>query len=75
MVDFLRRKKSENLHENSFKMELEPAKLSEIFPKFISESLLSAFNHWKTDYPLFISDHAILIGGRNQDFLSDKNHT
>ena len=28
--------------------------------------LLTAFNKWKEDYPLFVSDHAILLGAETR---------
>ncbi|MBI5574508.1 MAG: hypothetical protein HY919_08180 [Elusimicrobia bacterium] len=40
--------------------------MSEIFPKFVSESLLTAFAKWKEDYPLFVSNHAILLAAETR---------
>ena len=39
---------------------------SEIFPAFVNEALVAAFNTWKEDYPLFVSDHAILLGAETR---------
>jgi hypothetical protein len=36
--------------------------MNEIFPEFICKTLETAFNFWKQDYPLFVSEHAILLG-------------
>jgi len=66
LTDFLRRRISSGLNENSFKMGATPADMAEIFPEFITDMLLSAFNKWKEDYPLFISDHAILLGAETR---------
>ena len=61
LMDFLSGKLSARLNKNSYKMETVPADMNEIFPKFICEALLIAFNQWKKDYPLFISEHGILL--------------
>jgi len=37
-----------------------------IFPAFVGEALVSAFNAWKEDYPLFVSDHAMLLGAETR---------
>jgi uncharacterized FAD-dependent dehydrogenase len=42
------------------------ADMNDIFPTFITEALVSAFNTWKEDYPLFVSDHAILLGAETR---------
>ncbi len=42
------------------------ADMNEIFPAFVNETLLAAFNKWKEDYPLFVSDHAILLGAETR---------
>jgi len=61
LTDFLRGKISGNLNKNSFKMGAVPINMNEIFPEFVSEMLLIAFNKWKVDYPLFVSEHAVLL--------------
>ena len=66
LVDFLSRKISGSLNENSFKMGAVAADMNEIFPAFINEALVSAFNTWKEDYPLFVSDHGILLGAETR---------
>jgi len=40
--------------------------MKEIFPKFVIESLLTAFNKWKEDEPLFVSEHAILLAAETR---------
>jgi uncharacterized FAD-dependent dehydrogenase len=62
LMDFLSGKPSLSLNENSYKMGVEPADMNNIFPKFVCESLLIAFNKWKKDYPLFISEQGVLLG-------------
>ncbi|MFA6290908.1 MAG: hypothetical protein WC637_03955 [Victivallales bacterium] len=62
LTDFLNGKNSCTLNRNSFKMGATAVIMDEILPAFICESLATAFNKWKDDYPLFVSEHAILLG-------------
>ena len=62
LMDFLSGKSPCLLNENSFKMGVVSVSMNEILPDFICESLTTAFNSWKVDYPLFVSEHAILLG-------------
>jgi uncharacterized FAD-dependent dehydrogenase len=62
LMDFLNRKNSLELNENSYKMGVASVNMNEILPGFVCESLATAFNKWKEDYPLFVSEHAILLG-------------
>ncbi len=66
LMDFLCGKISSTLNRNSFKMGTSPADMKGIFPEFVCESLAGAFNVWKTDYPLFVSEHAVLIGAETR---------
>ena len=66
LIDFLSGRTSVDLNKNSFKMGASPADMKEIFPKFISEALLNAFRSWEEDYPLFVSDQAILLGAETR---------
>jgi uncharacterized FAD-dependent dehydrogenase len=66
LTDFLAGKASDELNVNSYKMGSSSADMKEIFPKFVSESLLTAFNKWKENYPLFVSKHAILLGAETR---------
>lgn len=66
LTDFLTGRVSGTLNDNSFKMGTASARLGELFPKFVSESLSAAFNGWKKDYPLFVSEHAILLGAETR---------
>ena len=43
-----------------------PADMKEIFPGFVVEELLSAFNKWKREVPLFVSNQAILLGAETR---------
>ncbi len=66
LIDFLNGRISVGLNRNSFKMGAVAANMNEIFPKFISDALLNAFKSWKEDYPLFVSDQAILLGAETR---------
>ena len=66
LTDFLASRVSEELNVNSYKMGSSTADMKEIFPKFVSESLLIAFNKWKKDCPLFVSKHAVLLGAETR---------
>lgn len=66
LLDFLSGSISATLNENSYKMGCVAVNMNEMFPPFISSTLLSAFNKWKKDYPLFVSDHAILLGAETR---------
>ena len=66
LVDFLSGMTSVDLNRNSFKMGAAPADMKDIFPQFISDALLNAFRSWEEEYPLFVSDHAILLGAETR---------
>jgi len=66
LVDFLCGKISVDLNKNSYKMGALSVDMNEIFPAFVNETLLTAFNKWKEDYPLFVSNHAILLGAETR---------
>ena len=66
LVDFVNRRISDSLNNHSFKMGAAPVNMHEILPQFTSETLLAAFNTWKRDYPLFVSDKAILLGAETR---------
>ena len=66
LVDFLSGRNSVDLNRNSFKMGAASANMNEIFPKFISDALLNAFRSWEEDYPLFVSEQAILLGAETR---------
>ena len=66
LVDFLSGKDSLSLNENSYRMGAVSADLQEIFPDFVNVALSAAFNKWKEDYPLFVSNHGILLGAETR---------
>ena len=66
LMDFLNGSVSKELNMNSCKTGAAPADMKGIFPKFVSEALLTAFNKWKEDYPLFVSKHGMLLGAETR---------
>lgn len=66
LLDFLCGKTSGSLNVNSSATGAVPADMNAIFPKFVSEALVTAFNSWRADYPLFVSRHAILLGAETR---------
>ncbi len=66
LLNFLGHENSDKLNENSFKMGVVPADLKEIFPAFVTEHLLAAFEKWKNQVPLFISEQALLLGAETR---------
>ncbi|MCB4790904.1 MAG: dehydrogenase [Elusimicrobia bacterium] len=66
LIDFMLGRISSNLNANSYKMGVVSANLKDIFPQFIIDMLFSAFNYWKKEYPLFVSEEAILLGAETR---------
>ncbi len=66
MVDFMEGRVSDRLNGNSYKMGAVAIDMNELFPDFVSDSLLTAFGKWREEYPLFISHHAILLGAETR---------
>jgi hypothetical protein len=66
LLDFLGEKGAAGLPENSYKMGSVSADLKEIFPGFVVEQLVAAFNKWREEVPLFVSNQAILLGAETR---------
>lgn len=66
LMDFLGDGISSALNENSYKMGAVPADMKEIFPGFVIDELKAAFNKWKEEVPLFVSDSAILMAAETR---------
>jgi len=66
LEDFIIGRSSNKLNETSYKMGTTAFELKDLFPEFVNEFLLSAFNKWKQDEPLFISSQAILLGSETR---------
>ncbi len=61
LMDFIGGKVSFRIHANSCKTGVAAVDLNALFPTFVGEELLSAFEKWKQDEPLFISEQAVLL--------------
>ncbi len=66
LMDFLSGGGSDVLNDNSCKTGTAAADMRTVFPKFISDSLITAFNKWKEEYPLFVSKQGILMGAETR---------
>ncbi|MDH4028991.1 MAG: dehydrogenase, partial [Nitrospirota bacterium] len=66
LVDYLRGSISGELNENSYKMGSVSVDMHELFPAFVNRTLLAAFSKWKEDHPLFVSEHAVLLGAETR---------
>ena len=66
LADYLSGKSSVSLNENSSAMGAASVDMNGILPAFVNTALLSAFNIWKTDYPLAILHHATLLGAETR---------
>jgi len=66
LMNFLGRSILNNLPDNSYRMGVVSADMKEIFPDFVLTELKVAFNKWKEQVPLFVSDQAILFGAETR---------
>jgi uncharacterized FAD-dependent dehydrogenase len=66
LLDFLNGRISKDLNKNSFAMGAVPVPLSDLLPRFVSEMLAAAFHSWKEEYPLFVSEEAVLFGAETR---------
>ncbi|MCF8070140.1 MAG: dehydrogenase [Desulfobacterales bacterium] len=66
LMEFLGQKNATDLNRNSYKMGVLPADMKDIFPGFVIEALTAAFNKWKKEVPLFVSNEAILLGAETR---------
>ena len=81
LLNFLKESHANELNETSFRMGAVPCDLKEVLPEFAVTELLAAFDKWKKQVPLFISEEAMLFAPetrtsspvrilRNKDFVS-----
>ena len=66
LMDFLGEKGSSGINENSYKMGAVQADMRDLFPAFVIDELLVAFNKWRAEVPLFVSHHALLLGAETR---------
>jgi uncharacterized FAD-dependent dehydrogenase len=60
-TDFIYNKKSTTLPDSSYSPGITSTNLRELFPKFISESLVGALQHFNSKMPQFAGPNALLI--------------
>jgi hypothetical protein len=61
LMNFLGEQPDNTLHQTSYQMGLTQSDIHDIFPEFITKELHVAFQKWRTDVPLFVSEHALLL--------------
>jgi uncharacterized protein len=66
LLDFLNRKISGSVQENSCATGTAAADMHDLFPAFINDALVAAFRTWEKTYPSFVSPHAVLIGAETR---------
>ena len=66
LLDFLNKRISKDLHNNSYASGTVAVSLSELLPIFVSDMLTAAFHSWKDEYPLFVSEEAVLFGAETR---------
>jgi hypothetical protein len=66
LPDFLNRTISKDLNKNSYPMGAVAVPLGNLLPLFVSDMLAAAFHSWKEEYPLFVSEEAILFGAETR---------
>jgi uncharacterized protein len=66
LMDFLGEKGSTCINENSYKMGAVSAEMRDLFPGFVIDELLVAFQKWRAQVPLFVSHQAILLGAETR---------
>jgi len=66
LPDFLNKTISKDLNKNSYTMGAVAVPLTELLPAFVSDMLASAFHSWREEYPLFVSEEAILLGAETR---------
>ena len=82
LMNFLGESSVNEFNETSFKMGMVPFDLKDILPEFAVTELLAAFEKWRNEVPLFVSDEAVMMAPetrtsspvrilRNEKFVSE----
>jgi hypothetical protein len=66
LTDFMGNRKTNRLNNHSYKMGAVSVNLKDLFPEFINNLLLAAFDQWKQQESLFVSQEAILFGAETR---------
>jgi len=80
LLNFLGETQANELNETSFRMGAVPYDLKEVLPEFAVTELLAAFDKWKKQVPLFITEEALLLAPETRTsspvrILRNKNFT
>jgi len=66
LMHFLGETQQNELQQTSYQMAVTAADMHTIFPDFVTKELHAAFHKWKTDVPLFVSEHAMLLAAETR---------
>ncbi|RUM42850.1 MAG: dehydrogenase [Desulfocapsa sp.] len=66
LMHFLGETKQNEVQRTSYRMAVTAADMHTIFPDFVINELHAAFNKWKADVPLFVSEHALLLAAETR---------
>jgi len=66
LMHFLGDSSQNQLHETSYQMSITASDMHEIFPDFVTKELHIAFQKWKSEVPLFVSEHALLLAAETR---------
>jgi len=66
LMHFLGESSQNTLHKTSYQMSVTGSDMHAILPEFVTQELHVAFQKWKTEVPLFVSEHAILLAAETR---------
>jgi len=66
LMHFLGTNSQNKLHKTSYQMSVTASDMHTILPEFITRELHVAFQKWRTEVPLFISEHAMLLAAETR---------
>lgn len=66
LMHFLGEDSQNKLHKTSYKMSVTASDMHDIFPDFVTKELHVAFQKWKAEVPLFVSEHALLLAAETR---------
>ena len=66
LMHFLGEASQNKLHETSYQMSTTASDMHDIFPDFVTKELHVAFQKWKSEVPLFVSENALLLAAETR---------
>ena len=66
LMHFLGESSQNRLHETSYQLSLTASDMHDIFPDFVTKELHVAFQKWKSEVPLFVSENALLLAAETR---------